>query len=399
MSRRPAPKFLSLFSGCGGLDLGFTKAGSQAIAALDADPLVVGAYRRNLGTEAIQLDLSVPFPIPDAWRNTDVVLAGPPCQGFSTAGKRRLNDPRNSLLMTAARIAIEIQPSVVIVENVAGAIAGRHKEYWNSMLSILRNGGYRAAELQCNASTFGVPQNRKRAIAIAWNTTFEGKIELQESPCPTLRATLSGIETAVNHSPKFLAPMSRAGMIACRIGCGQKLCNVRISPKAVHTWQIPKVFGRTSKEEREVLVGLLRRRRQRRLRDHGDADPVTAQALRWYLKRPVASTLHKLTEKGYVRKVGSRYDFCHTFNGKFRRLEWDALAPTVDTKYGDPYYFLHPSEARAFTVREAARIQGFSDDFTFAGPVRTQFQMIGNAVPPPMANAIAEFVLANILSY
>ena len=85
-------------------------------------------------------------------------------------------------------------------------------------------------------------------------------------------------------------------------------------------------------------------------------------------------------------------DLSHTFNGKYRRLSWDHPAPTVDTRFGDPKYYLHPEEQRGLSVREAARIQGFPDDFVFAGSKAAQFRMVGNAVPPPLAKQLAEAI-------
>jgi DNA (cytosine-5)-methyltransferase 1 len=102
--------------------------------------------------------------------------------------------------------------------------------------------------------------------------------------------------------------------------------------------------------------------------------------------------VQSLIAKGYLRQVGQYIDLVHTYNGKFRRFRWDDIACTVDTRFGDPYLFLHPNEHRPFTVREAARIQGFSDSYVFAGSEVDQFRLIGNAVPPTMANAAAEIV-------
>jgi DNA (cytosine-5)-methyltransferase 1 len=111
-----------------------------------------------------------------------------------------------------------------------------------------------------------------------------------------------------------------------------------------------------------------------------------------------AELLASLVSKGYVRKIGRRFDLANTFNGKYRRLEWDRPSFTVDTRFGEPGYFLHPSEDRGFTVREAARIQGFPDSFRFFGDTRGQYRLIGNAVPPPMARFIAKIVKSALLS-
>jgi len=185
---------------------------------------------------------------------------------------------------------------------------------------------------------------------------------------------------------------SSVGMIAKRIGPGQKLCNVRGGPRSVHTWEIPEVFGGTTKSERALLEGIMYLRRKLRCRDSGDADPVSGSDLYRFLGVPVLRTLDALIAKSYVREVDGKYDLAQSFNGKFRRLAWDRPSYTVDTRFGDPRYFLHPDSNRGLTVREAARIQGFPDSFVFDGPERVQYKMVGNAVPPPVGHAVAEFV-------
>jgi DNA (cytosine-5)-methyltransferase 1 len=137
------------------------------------------------------------------------------------------------------------------------------------------------------------------------------------------------------------------------------------------------------------LEAVLRLRRQERLREFGDADPVTASSVAKSLGRCVDSEIESLVRKSYLRRVGRRFDLTHTFNGKYRRLRWDEPSFTVDTRFGDPRNFLHPEGNRGFSVREAARIQGFPDEFKFSGSRDQQFRFVGNAVPPPMAGALA----------
>jgi DNA (cytosine-5)-methyltransferase 1 len=391
------PKFASFFSGCGGFDLGFVQAGFRCVGAFDIDENAVATHKLNLRSTAKIVDLAESCPDSEALRSLDVLIAGPPCQGFSTVGKRDPEDPRNGLLIRAARIAARLRPKVVLIENVAGVVSGYQRRFWDKMFRVLRAADYRVTEIRCDASKMGVPQQRKRVVALAWNTGQELTVTLSEESGGTLRSALAGLNGAPNHTPKPLDPSSRAGIIARHIRPNQKLSNVRSGERSVHTWDIPEVFGRTNRDERLILNGLLSRRRQERVRDFGDADPVTARALQEFIGRPVAAILHALVLKGYVRRSGPYYDLVHTFNGKFRRLAWDDAAPTVDSRYGDPYYFLHPKEHRAFTIREAARVQGFPDTFVFSGSERSQYQMIGNAVPPPLAKFLADYVLGSII--
>lgn len=390
--------FVSLFSGCGGFDLGFQKAGFRCAAAFDIDPLAVSVHQKNFASVASVRDLSDGSLPASQFRGTDVVIAGTPCQGFSTAGKRDPKDPRNALLVKAAEIAVCIRPRAVVLENVAGVLAGDHKKYWDRALGMLRSAGYRVQEIRCNAEDFGVPQRRCRIVALAWRSKQDFSVTLPRRPGGTLWTALKGVEERSDHVTSTLSARSKAGIIARHIRPNQKLCNVRAGDRSVHTWEIPAAFGPVTDNECDLLNAILQCRRRNRVRDFGDADPVSASTLARHLKRSVVATLQQLILKGYVRRQGSNYDLVHTFNGKFRRLTWDDPSPTVDTRFGDPYYFLHPTEHRAFSVRETARLQGFPDSFVFAGPLRQQYRLIGNAVPPPLAHAIASFARKSILS-
>ena len=388
----PRLDFASLFSGCGGFDLGFRQVGFDICGAFDIDPLAVGNYRANLQHSADVADLANGLPCERQLRNLGALLAGPPCQGFSTAGKRNLNDPRNKLLTLTGEIGLRLRPRVIVVENVAGAIAGEHGRYWAALVEMLRERGYRTVSLRCQASDFGMAQLRRRIVLVAWLGGREVHFDLPKSDPGRLSDALSGVHSAPNHHPKPLNPDSRPSRIAARIRPGQKLSNVRSSPSAVHTWDIPEVFGHTNAAQRSLLAALLRLRRRERLRDFGDADPVTRGRLTRELGRPIDGLAEALLAKGYLRKIGRRLDLAHTFNGKFRRLQWSQPSCTVDTRFGDPNFFLHPDENRGFTVREAARLQGFPDSYVFHGDEASQFRLVGNAVPPPLARHIATFV-------
>lgn len=140
-----------------------------------------------------------------------------------------------------------------------------------------------------------------------------------------------------------------------------------------------------------MLEYIMRVRRQERKRDFGDADPVSIARLKRAFKVQAETLVRSLVKKQYLRRVGDDVDLCHTFNGKYRRFQWEDKACTVDTRFGEAQLFLHPNEHRPFTVREAARIQGFPDDYVFDCNNRTAFRLIGNAVPPPMGRMVATF--------
>jgi DNA (cytosine-5)-methyltransferase 1 len=394
-TRKPRLGFVSLFSGCGGLDLGFTQAGFSCLAAYDLDRFAVETHRLNFGSISESCDLSQRSINPP--QHVAVLVAGPPCQGFSTAGLRKFDDPRNALLTAAGEMALRIKPSVVLIENVAGAKAGEHRAYWDRLCNMLKSGGYRTAVNQCEAHEFGVAQTRKRLILVAWKGRREFRFPPPDGSKPTLAKALEGIEDARDHAPDTLPPESELSRIASRIKPGQKLSNVRGGAASVHTWDLPDVFGYTSAKEKEILRAVMKLRRQERKRDNGDADPVSLSSLSDFLGFPVERDADRLVRKCFLRYSGADIDLTHTFNGKFRRLVWDGLALTVDTRFGDPRYFLHPDQNRGFSFREAARIQGFPDSFTFAGSRSDKFRLIGNAVPPPVAKCLATAIRGQLL--
>lgn len=385
-------KFASLFSGCGGFDLGFVQQGFQSQSAYDLDPDAIENFKANMGGPIYNVDLTSGVPNERSLYGIDVLIAGPPCQGFSTVGKRLIDDKRNHLLTLTGHLARRISPKVLVVENVAGALSGAHARYWDDLDGIMRIGGYRTKTIRCQAADLGMAQLRKRILFFAWRTQQDVDFTTPILPAGTLRKALVGVKHQKNHRTQLLCAKSREWQIAKKIKPGQKLSNVRGGEKAVATWDIPEVFGAITENERTVLELLRRLRRQERLRDHGDADPVSFARLKVALGVRFHRLVNSLVAKGFLRRVDDGVDLVGTFNGKFRRLTWDKPSCTVDTRFGSPRYFLHPSQQRGFTVREAARIQGFGDTYLFSGSEKAQYRLIGNAVPPPIGALAAKFV-------
>ncbi len=392
----PALRFASLFAGCGGMDLGFVQAGYRAVAAFDHSLSAVRNYNANIGAHAQQWDLSL-GTLPSPLSKIDVVIAGSPCQGFSTAGKRELFDPRNGLLAEAVKISLSIRPRAIVLENVPGLLAGNHKSYWDFACDLLRAGGYRTKTIFLKANDCGLPQSRKRVIVLAWREAVDWEPEITSIAPMSVSEAITGASKAPNHHPQKLAAHSSELLIARRIKPGQKLCDVRSGPASVHSWEIPEVFGTTTEKERQLLTQIMRLRRQCRTRITGDADPLPIGLLKKKIGLGVEREVSRLVKKNFLRVLDAGIDLKRTFNGKYRRLEAGGISFTVDTKFGDPRYFLHPTQNRGFSVREAARIQGFPDTFEFSGSIADQYRMVGNAVPPPMGMAVAK-ALANLLN-
>jgi DNA (cytosine-5)-methyltransferase 1 len=394
-------KFISLFSGCGGLDLGFIMAGFQCVGAFDKDEKVINVHKKNIDSKQSEvLDLSLKksgLSIPYA----EVLIAGPPCQGFSTAGKLKDDDQRNLLLQIVSHISKITKPKVIVVENVPGLKSSRMSHHYDKLIKNLEKLQYKTKTIICDSSDYGVPQRRKRLFIIAWNKelNLKNNINLDDmKDKKTVNEALANINKDIkNHAPKLLSSDTDEFIIASHVKAGQKLCDVRGGQHSVHTWDIPEVFGVINSKEKEILELIRSLRRKKRRRNFGDSDPVLMQCIKDELSFSPSIYIESLIKKGYLCKKGKGIDLKHSFNGWYRRLDSKGFSPTVDTRFGRTKYFLHPTENRGLTVREAARLQTFPDNFIFEGTEAEQYRMIGNAVPPKMAQVIAQFVIKNLL--
>ena len=383
---------MSLFSGCGGMDLGFSEAGLAVNEAYDSDPIAIETYNKNSNSIGFIKEIDGRYQITDP---VDVIIATPPCQGFSTAGGYQKKDPRNSLFITASNIIASSRPNLAVLENVAAITNAKNKPLLDKAIQILKNAGYHVELCILNSEDFCVPQRRKRAFIVARsnNRLFDFSNLKPSTRKINVKMALTGISPEADaHEIVFPERNSKHAIISNYIKPGQKLCNVRASEACVHTWEIPEVFGRTTNKEVDVLRAIQRLRRRNRVRSYGDADPVEQETIDTYFKKSTKKEVLNLHAKRYLRFIGDKVDLSNTFNGKYRRLDPNGMSPTVDTRFGDIRLFLHPWENRGLTAREAARLQGFPDWFLFKGNNQTRLRQIGNAVPPPLAKQIAQVV-------
>ena len=379
-------RFASLYSGCGGLDQGFHDAGMAGICAIDCDKTSLSNLAANLGTKTECMDLGT---FGEQHRSllekADVIVAGPPCQGFSTAGLNNPDDDRNNHVWNVARITSLIKPRVVVIENVRGLLSPKNSKHFDKTINLLRENGYSVSSSVYNLTEYGIAQRRVRILIIAVLTSKIFELQIPCQARQSIKDVLANVNEASDFEPDILAENSVEQLIARKIAPGQKLSNVRSGLSSVHTWDIPEVFGHVTTQEVSLLEAICRLRRQKRRRDFGDADPVSMRDIGQFFGSSSDTLVESLIEKNYLRKVNRFVDLRNTFNGKYRRLKWDDVSPTVDTRFGQPRYFLHPDEDRGLSVREAARIQSFRDSFSFVGSKAAKYRMIGNAVPPKFA--------------
>lgn len=334
------PRLISLFSGCGGMDLGFKKAGFNIVYANDFDSDAQTIYSLNLGEidkrDILEIDEN---EIPDG----DILTAGFPCQPFSNAGNRKgVHDSRGMLYKECLRIIQKKMPKVIVFENVKGLLSTKNIDGRNLAevivedLSTMNGVGYNVVHQLVNASDYGVPQNRQRVLFIGirkdLGITFEFP-QKQDKENLTLRHILNVPPKVANNVDWALSP--------------QALDMVKYIPEGGSWKDVPY----------EHLAP-----RFQRIRDN----------------------MKKYHSPNFYRRF-SRDEICGTMT-----------ASAQPENCG----IIHPTENRRFTVREVARIQTFPDDFNFLTDttrnITAMYKVIGNAVPVMLAYNIASAIMEQV---
>ncbi|SPH20654.1 Modification methylase HaeIII [Ascidiaceihabitans donghaensis] len=348
-------KIVDLFCGCGGFSLGAQNAGFETVLSVDVDPILTSSYRKNFPSSNLKLQdvggLSGLECIGMTRGNIDGIIGGPPCQGFSSIGKRDSDDPRRSLLGHFFRIVEEVQPKFFVMENVKGILHGHSSELLFKGIDLVKDGFDLLGPIVLDAADFGAATKRPRVFVIGFRKDLgvvaEKKLldDLQRPPT-TVRDAISDL---VNPTP---VAEERGGFEIWQADRRRKL-----SPYASNLVTSDRQFSGNA------------------LTKHTDA----------VLKR------FSTVEQGKTDKVG-----------RHPRLNWLGQAPTLRAGTGsDKGSFqsvrpIHPEQHRVITVREAARLQGFPDHFDFHPTVWHSFRMIGNSVSPILSEAVLRFVRTSI---
>jgi DNA (cytosine-5)-methyltransferase 1 len=337
---------VDLFAGAGGLSYGFAAEGFSSVFACDFNLAAVDSYRANLGDHVEFVDLSEPFTLPEV----SVAVGGPPCQGFSSAGPRRSGDHRNTLVRRFAELVADSGCQAFVFENVEGFLTFDRGAFVLDLLEPVIEAGYRVHVRKINAANYGVPQHRKRVLAIGalgWDPSF---------PKPTHWA--------------FGAPGAhRAGVGLSRTPTlGEALAGLpraSTSPPGDPTDHVCRPLSETDLERARVLQ--------------------PGQTMR---DLPIELWHDSYRRRAFRRVMdGTPTERRGGAPAGLRRLRSDEPGKAITS--GARSEFLHPSEHRTLTLRECARIQTFPDDFAFVGTASQKALLIGNAVPPVLAAAIA----------
>ena len=345
MKQKRKLRGISLFSGAGGMDIGFRKAGIDIIWANDLDKQALNTYKRNFDSHIVFGDITeIPsFKIPDS----DIIFGGPPCQGFSVAGKMSPTDERSRLIWDFARIVRDKRPQVFIMENVKNLVINeRFKEVKEKLLRTFREMGYSTEVKVLNSKNFGVPQSRERAIFIGVlkKMNLDGlSLFPKESSKKeiTVRDTLAGLSTPGKN------------------GNSEK-CHAKIVP------------AKNPVMRRSPYAGMLFNGQGRPL--DLDRPSITMTASMGGNKTPFIDEkfLNNQSKRNWVEQYHERLQ--------------KGAKPLKKT----------PDFLRRITVFETALLQSFPSNYIFEGSQCSQYRQIGNAVPPKLAYAIAKQVTRQI---
>ena len=390
-----------LFCGAGGLSFGFQQAGFKIAFANDINEEYANTYRLNHDGISFFRQSIEDLTTAEVFKTTglrrkdiDILIGGPPCQGFSiNAPKRSLEDDRNHLFRQYGRLVLEgLRPKVIVMENVPGMVSLDGGRFIKDIYTLFEEAGYRMRHMILCAAHYGVPQER-------WRLFFIGTILKDVDitfPQPThyakVRANFTG-GRELTWLPAIQNGVARPNLFGSVL---KPFTTVRDATGDLPVLDVNEGFDDTDYSGRALTAyQRLMRIGSKRLYNHV-AGALSKQNLE-RLKHigPGGSWRdipHDLLPKGM--KKARRSD--HT--KRYGRIDPDGLSGTVLTKC-DPHWgsFFHWEQNRALTVREAARIQSFPDSYRFYGSRVSQYEQVGNAVPPLLAKVLAEHISATLL--
>lgn len=382
-------KAIDLFAGAGGFTLSAIEAGVDVLAAIEYDKAAANTYEYNFirkGGRPIDLRSGSEYGDinnvnPSELRNSlklgvgdlDLILGGPPCQGFSThrINNAGVNDPRNSLLLRYFEFVNEFKPKMFLVENVAGLLWKRHKEFLDSFLELAEEAGYVIKFCDTvNAKDYGVPQNRKRVFIYGHR---------QDLDCEGI--TFPPAPTHFSFSSKQEPKWRSASSVFSKV------------PIELYDRYWRDYFRDKSKLTKEEMHDLLDNLPSGDSFKLNDPCNINMQPTDRMIQRFVDTPLN-----GSREDAGNEHQLkCHSDNYKghkdvYGRIRIHLPSNTITTGCNNPSKgrFVHPWLNHGMTLRHAARLQSFPDDFDFKGNTTEQARQIGNAVPPLLGRLLIE---------
>ncbi|MCM0608818.1 MAG: DNA cytosine methyltransferase [Ideonella sp. WA131b] len=387
--------FVDLFAGCGGFSLGLEWAGLRCLAAIDYNDSAIETFRRNHLNVPVALikDLTkfAPKELDAALGSArvDVIVGGPPCQGFSRArqvggsnhGERLVYDPRRELYREFLKYVAYYQPKVFVMENVPGMRSAAGGAFFTAVQVDSRELGYRVIPYEVQAWRFGVPQKRIRQLIIGTRRELPLFI-----PDRYIR------ETHVDPGD----PVSRGKQSAVTLGeaIGDLPEITSGDERFIRTYDVAAREEHVKRYGRRYLYDVLKAHRAKKLLGH-TSRPHSDRDLRDFRRLREGETSRAALARGVEMEFP--YDREH-FKDRYTRQHRDQLCSTIVAHLKkDGLMFIHPTQARSLTPREAARIQSFPDTFEFPQERTRAYSEIGNAVPPLVGKAVG-LAVADYLS-
>jgi len=391
IASKPKPlTFVDLFCGCGGFSLGLQRAGFQCLAALDFNKEAMTVFRANFPDvpNALEKDLTKFPPAKLAallgGTEVDVIVGGPPCQGFSTVrqvdaanhGSRVRRDKRRYLYREFLRYVQFFQPRIFVMENVLGIQSAAKGRFFTRVQAEARALGYRVHPQVEEAWTLGVPQKRRRQLIIGVRTDVPGFFPTQLIPAERAWFNFDAPDDvptlwdAIGDLPKLGA------------GGGVEECEYDLSLRSTF-------LARRGKRGAHYLRSVLEIDRASKLTAHC-ARPHNDQDLRDFARLKEGEHCAEAIARGEAMEFTYKRDI---FKDRYKRQHREKLCSTIVAHLSkDGLMFIHPTQNRSLTPREAARVQSFPDWFQFPVARTHQFRIIGNAVPPLVGEAVAREV-------
>jgi DNA (cytosine-5)-methyltransferase 1 len=434
------PAVIDLFSGCGGLSWGFKQAGFPLAACMDVSEKAIKTYKANSprerasGASFLTADIES-FDISEFKKDYPsgcIVIGGPPCQAYSRVGRGKLNslgsdrhhlkDSRGRLYEDFLKVALELNARAIVMENVVDSISYGGQNIPETICADLLDLGYEAAWSVLNSANYGVPQVRERVILVAFKSD-EGINPVWPTPthAPVIKkqtGTFGSMKTSIKLNSKYFVDTDDWGAASenwISVGMAfSDLPSLRKSAKEVYNQRrmnemVPYTASPKNSFQQQMrkacsswqgTTGHVYRNTgrdfeifERMLPGHNyiDASKIASELLADACHRTgISPQINPVAYETLKRSIVPPYAQ-HKFDDKWKKLELDKPSRTVVAHLSvDTYSHIHPVEPRGISVREAARLQSFPDDFLFWGNMGDAFKQIGNAVPPLLSLAIAQ---------
>ena len=368
-------KSIDLFAGCGGLSLGMKQAGIEIVLASDYKDYAGKTYQNFFNEDFIVEDILVLEQ--NNWAKFNgfqdkvhIIAGGPPCQGFSNANRQRIkDDPRNKLYKSFLGCINFIKPDIVLMENVRGI-----KNIATHILKEFHDMGYIGEFFQLNAKDFGVPQNRERIFFLLFN---EKRFDQTDK---RLLKFMELLEEKKSKSDPVLLKNALYGLP--KLKAKTKKNSTTFESKENGFYEIKST---KSNNYLELINGFKKGKIFNHMARYNNPRDIEI----FSLLPQGENSLHDS-----IRHLMPYKTRDHIFKDKYFKLDENKVCKTITAHMSyDCNMYIHPTQARGLTPREAARVQSFPDNFEFMGSYTKWYEQIGNAVPPILAKSIGEAIL------